>query len=73
MLSYNVKGQIRHREIIFNEGHLMYYMQQYCFDSISALVAFHSNKSVPVDETGGRIRHGVKRDDWQLYHAQIEK
>uniref|UniRef100_A0A915DP03 Protein kinase domain-containing protein n=1 Tax=Ditylenchus dipsaci TaxID=166011 RepID=A0A915DP03_9BILA len=44
----------------------------HCFDCISSLVAYHCNKNLSVDEFDGKIKTGVKRDSWQLYHAQIE-
>ncbi|CAP24632.2 Protein CBG03803 [Caenorhabditis briggsae] len=48
-----------------------YYLKEFCFENISDLVRYHHQTRASVYKSGIKLFSWVIREEWQLYHEQI--
>ncbi|MFH4979746.1 hypothetical protein AB6A40_006455 [Gnathostoma spinigerum] len=50
-----------------------FFVRDYSFESVAALIAFHRRNKVPIDSAGSILRSGIPRDRWILKTDNVKR
>ncbi|CAD6184976.1 unnamed protein product [Caenorhabditis auriculariae] len=48
-----------------------YYLLEYCFETVPDLIRYHQQTHKPVYKDGVSLFNWIQREQWQLYHEQV--
>ncbi|CAB03003.2 Tyrosine-protein kinase [Caenorhabditis elegans] len=60
-----------HHLVVEKANNGLYYLKEFCFENISDLVRYHHQTRASVYKSGIKLFSWVVREEWQLYHEQI--
>ncbi|KAF1768808.1 hypothetical protein GCK72_000621 [Caenorhabditis remanei] len=60
-----------HHLVVEKANNGLFYLKEFCFENISDLVRYHHQTRVSVYKSGIKLFSWVVREEWQLYHEQI--
>ncbi|CAJ0945619.1 unnamed protein product, partial [Mesorhabditis belari] len=71
-------GGIEEVKIRFTRKQRVFFVNEYCFDSPGALIAYHRDYKVSIKAKEESLRnkfimYGIEKDDWEIYHEQIQR
>ncbi|EYB86477.1 hypothetical protein Y032_0278g1163 [Ancylostoma ceylanicum] len=72
IVSVRDKDQVLHLQIQEINPQKLYWLLTYCFLSISDLIRYHQTLKIPVYEGGVMLQSHIVREQWQLYHEQVD-
>ncbi|EGT47291.1 hypothetical protein CAEBREN_31125 [Caenorhabditis brenneri] len=60
-----------HHLVVEKTNNGLHYLKEFCFENISDLVRYHHQTRTSVYKSGIKLFCWVVREEWQLYHEQI--
>uniref|UniRef100_A0A8R1IA93 Tyrosine-protein kinase n=1 Tax=Caenorhabditis japonica TaxID=281687 RepID=A0A8R1IA93_CAEJA len=60
-----------HHLVVEKASNGLFYLKEFCFENISDLIRYHQQSRAEVYKTGIKLFSWVVREEWQLYHEQI--
>ncbi|TKR94331.1 hypothetical protein L596_008626 [Steinernema carpocapsae] len=66
-------NEVRHVAILKTKSKGYFYVHKFCFDTVPDLVRYHQQMHVVLDkDVPIQLKTFHERDNWQLYHEQVE-